>query len=323
MIYIFIFITGFHDEGNLIATVITSRSLNVYLIFLLACISQFVGTMLLGTKVATSIVTSIFNFDVIVTEIQKIPAIICAAMIGATAWNIITWVLGIPSSSSHAIIGGLMGPFIIQFGPNAINGSGLVLNVLVPLFLSPIIGYAFGYALYKFNIIFFGKKDMRYAKLTKIFQAFTCVLINAFQGSNDAQKGIGVLALLAISSADTALSINTGTVFFSAVAISLGLILGGFKMIRSVGTKIYGVRPIHSMSAQASSTAVIISASLSGFPVSGTQIVNSAIMGVGAADRPNAVGWEYAKNMLIAWIITIPSAFLLSSFFYSIIRIFR
>jgi len=320
LIFLFIFITGFHDEGNLIATIITSRSLNVYVIFTLAFVSQFLGTIFLGTKVAVRTISNLLNLDQITKDPKEMSVMICAAMLSAIIWNIITWIFRIPSSSSHAIVGGLMGPFIVKFGIGAIQLNGLVFSVLLPLFTSPLIGYVFGFLIYKINVVCFGKHGIRIKNMFRLSQVITCASINAFQGSNDAQKGIGVLALLLMAgSSSGSLNISGRMLFWSALAISSGLIIGGLRIIKSVGTKIYCVKALHSMSAQVSALAVIGSASLLGFPISGTQIVNSAILGVGAADRPNAVGWEYAKRMLTAWVITIPAALLLSAGFYLIL----
>lgn len=318
-IFAFIFITGFHDEGNLIATIITSRSLNVHVIFVLAFLSQFFGTVFLGTKVAYGTINGLLNLELVGRYPEKVPMAVFAAILAAVVWNVITWISAIPSSSSHALVGGLLGPFLIIFGADAVNGRGLILSVLVPLFTSPMIGYAVGILLFRLCRWSFSRHSVRAGRTLRGTQILTCILINAFQGSNDAQKGIGVLALLALSTGEKRLQTKEGTILLAALALSSGLVLGGLKMIRSVGTRIYGVRPLHSMCSQVSATSVIISASLLGFPISGTQIVNSAIMGVGAADRPNAVGWEYAKSMLTAWVVTIPAAFALSSFFYLIL----
>lgn len=323
LIFLFIFITGFHDEGNLIATIITSRSLNHRFIFLIAFLSQLFGTLFLGTNVARKTVSNIFALDRILQDPGNVSAMICASMLGAIAWNIVTWVGKIPSSSSHALVGGLMGPFVVQYGFSCINVSGLILFVLFPLFTSPFIGYLVGYAVYKCSRVLLGGRHIRIKKYLTASQIATCVLINAFQGSNDAQKGMGVMALLTMACLNgTTLSVSNNVILFSALSISFGLVLGGLKMIKSVGVKIFNVKSMHSMSAQLSSTAVIVSASALGFPISGTQIVNSSILGVGAADRPNAVGWVYAKNMLMAWGITIPASFLLSAGIYLIFRCF-
>lgn len=318
LIFLYIFITGFHDESSLVATIITSRSLNFLLVLFLAFVALFFGTMFLGTKVAYGTVEGLLKINGIVSNAEKIPAMISATVLGAVLWDIVTWVTGIPSSSSHALIGALLGPFFFQFGTGIVNIQGMIWNVLIPLFLSPIIGYALGYFIFRISRKCFVGHGQSIVKFVKGIQIVTCILINAFQGSNDAQKGLGVLLLLSLSFDDSKFILPASSMFIAALCISFGLILGGFKMIKNVGTKIFGVHRLHSMSAQISSASVIISASLFGFPVSGTQIVNSAIMGTGTADRPNAVGWEYAKNMVAAWLITIPAAFLLSSGLYFI-----
>lgn len=321
LIFLFLFITGFHDESSLIATIVTSRSLKAVLIFVLAFLSQFAGTCFLGTKVAKSTIYGLFDVARIRSNPREVPTIVCAAMLGAITWNIITWVGSIPSSSSHAIVGGLMGPFILEFGFSVINAKGILSSVLLPLFLSPVIGFFFGYMIFRFSEYFFKGCDIRVKKLFQGTQISTCVLINAFQGSNDAQKAMGIIALLLMIQNDSLqFSLSKGTILISALTIASGLLLGGMRMIKNVGTKIYSVRSLHSMCAQAASLTVIGLASILGFPVSGTQIVNSSIFGVGAADRPNAVGWLYAKNMLTAWVITIPVSFLISSGFYLILR---
>lgn len=313
LVCLFILITGFHDEGNLIATIITSRSLNMRFAFILACISQFFGTLFLGTKVAFGTVTGTIQLDKITKSGDEISKIVCAAMISAIIWNLVTWVFCIPSSSSHAIIGSLAGAFFVSCGLQSINLSGLLFSVLLPLFTSPIIGYGMGYIIYHISRFCFMKFQMRNKKPYQVVQVITCILMNAFQGSNDAQKGMGIMAILfTFTMHRPQLELPNYAALISALLISSGLVCGGMKMIRSVGTTIYRVRRIHSMSSQISATMVIVSASLFGYPISGTQIVNSAILGVGAADRPNAVGWFYAKNMLLTWIITIPSTFLLS-----------
>lgn len=322
LIFLYIFITGFHDEGNLIATVIASRSLKPVLIFLLAFLSQFTGVLFLGTKVAKSTIFGLFNIKILQFHSAEIPIMVCAAVLGAIVWNLITWVVRIPSSSSHAIIGGLMGPFVMKYGFSAINGKGIVLSVLMPLFTSPIMGFIIGYWLFSLSQRFLNGCSTRVKKPLQKLQIVTCTLTNAFQGSNDAQKGMGIFGLLIMAqTGNDDFSLPSYIIFFSALIIALGLLIGGSRMIKSVGTKIYNVKALHSMSAQVSSLAVVVVASTLGFPVSGTQIVNSAIFGVGVADGPNAVGWLYAKDMLTAWLITIPASFALSSLFYWIIHL--
>lgn len=317
LILVFTFITGFHDEGSLIATIIASRSLNTSVIFTVAFLAQFLGTLFLGTKVAIHTVSNVLDISFIQRDMDEIPLMVCAAMAGAVIWNLVTWVLQIPSSSSHAIVGGLLGAFLFHYGPGVVCVTGLLLGVLLPLFLSPMIGFVFGFILFRLNRRCFRGSRSDAKKLLCFSQITTSALINAFQGSNDAQKSMGVFALLWFANSGSGeLTVPDNTILWTALAISLGLLLGGMKMIRSVGTKIYSVRTLHSMSAQVSSLTVIILSSLLGFPISGTQIVNSSILGVGTADRPNAVGWTYAKSMLLTWGTTIPATLLISGGLY-------
>lgn len=293
--------------------------MNIKVIFGVAFFSQFAGTCLLGTKVANSTVNGLFHVETIQKDSGGVFAMICAAVLGATVWNVITWINGIPSSSSHAIVGGLMGPFVVKYGFAVINVRGMLFSILLPLFTSPVIGFLFGYLIYWVNQKLFSGRGIRVRSLFQGSQAATCVLINAFQGSNDAQKAMGIFALLLMArNGSWSFSVPEPVILLSALTIAAGLLLGGTRMIRSVGTKIYSVKRLHSMSAQTSSLIVVGLASALGFPVSGTQIVNSSILGVGAADRPNAVGWLYAKDMLTAWLVTIPVSFLISAGFYLI-----
>lgn len=319
LVYIFVLITGFHDEGNLIATIISSKSLSPARVFLIACISQFAGTMIIGNKVARTMALGIIKVQYIAGN--NIYLIIAAALLGAILWNIITWHYCIPSSSSHAIVGGIMGPFVVSFGFKVLNIRSIAVAILLPLFMSPLIGYIIGYWMMKFSNFVCTRFSVNINKLFKNMHIITLVLINMEQGSNDAQKGLGIILMLMISRyrfSGAELPINVK--FVTALMISVGLILGGYKMIKAIGTKIYKVKPFHSINAQLTSLLIIFTASKIGAPISGTQVVNSSIVGVGAAERPNAVGWEYVKNMIVGWFITIPCSFLISSAIYIVLE---
>lgn len=318
-VYVFIFITGFHDEGSLIATIISSKSLSPISVFLVACISQFAGTMIIGNKVARTMAFGIIKIQYITGN--NIYAIIASGLIGAILWNIITWCYCIPSSSSHAIVGGIMGPFVVCFGFKVLNIHSILFMILLPLFMSPVIGYAIGYWMMKFGNFICTRFSVNINKLFKDMHIITLILINMEQGSNDAQKGLGIILMLMISRySSSSIALPLDVKFITALMISSGLIMGGYRMIKSIGTKIYKVKPFHSINAQLSALLIIFAASKIGVPISGTQVVNSSIVGVGAAERPNAVGWEYVQNMIIGWFITIPCSFLISSAIYMVLR---
>lgn len=319
LVYIFVLITGFHDEGNLIATIITSKSLSPTRVFLVACISQFAGTMIIGNKVARTMALGIIKVQYI--KGNNIYLIVASALIGAILWNIITWHYCIPSSSSHAIVGGVMGPFVVKFGFKVLNIHSIAFMIFLPLFMSPFIGYIIGFCMMKFSNFACTRFSVNINKLFKNMHIITLVLINMEQGSNDAQKGLGIILMLMISRYGlSGVELPLSVKFVTALMISGGLILGGYKMIKAIGTKIYKVKPFHSINAQIASLLIIFTASKIGAPISGTQVVNSSIVGVGAAERPNAVGWEYVQNMIIGWFITIPCSFMISSAIYMVLK---
>lgn len=319
LVFIFVLITGFHDEGNLIATIISSKSLNPVKVFLTACISQFAGTILIGNKVSKTMAFGIVKTSYLINN--NIDLIIASALTGAILWNIITWHYCIPSSSSHAIIGGIMGPFAVSFGFKAINIHTIIISILLPLFLSPLLGYWAGYRIMKLSNFLCRRSSVLVNKIFKKMHLFTLIFINIEQGSNDAQKGLGIIFMLMISKYKTSsMDLPLKIKVITAVMISAGLLFGGFKMIKAIGTKIYKVKPVHSLNAQMASALIIFTASKIGAPISGTQVVNSAIVGVGAAERPNAIGWQYVGNMVIGWFITIPCSFIISSLAYLLLK---
>lgn len=320
-IFIYIFITGFHDEGNLIATIISSRSISIRSAFITAATAQFLGTAILGTTVASTMGKDIIKFKYIMTNSRDVYIMIFAGLLGAVIWNLITWFLGIPSSSSHALIGGIIGPFIVQYGVDSINIYGIFIKVLLPLFLSPIIGFLIGYIVMNITSNILRTTGPSINKILKKLQYITVFILNAGQGANDAQKAMGIIAIIMLVGGFTqSFKLPLWIKVVSALMISSGLIFGGLRMIKSVGTKIYRVKPFHSFNAQLSSLFIVITAAIIGAPTSGTQIVNSSVLGVGAGERPKAVRWQFAKSMVMAWIVTIPASFLVSSLIYMVVK---
>ncbi len=320
-VFVHIFITGFHDEGNLIATIISSRSIKARTAFALAAFSQFLGTFFLGTSVASTIGKSIIKQDFLFKDPNKLQLMLLAVILSTITWNVITWYLEIPTSSSHALIGGLLGPFFVEYGLKAINITGVMTKVILPLFLSPIIGFFVGYTIMGISVTVLRGYGPGVNKLLKRLQFLTIFLLNSSQGTNDAQKGMGIIAI-AILQANTVknFSIPLWIKLISALMISTGLVLGGLKMVKSVGARIYKVKPLHSFNAQLASIIVIVPSNMIGAPISGTQIINTSIMGVGAKERPNGVRWYFVKSMMIAWIVTIPFSFIMSVILYLIMR---
>ncbi len=299
---IFDFINGFHDTANAIATVISTRVLNPKVAILMAAGLNFAGA-LSGTAVAKTIGSGIVG-----TNVSQ--EVVIAALIGAIVWNLITWYLGVPSSSSHALIGGLVGGGIAQAGLNQVNWSILWNKVLIPFLGSPVVGFFGGWILMnmllaifaKFSPVFVGRFFRRGQVLSSAFMAFS-------HGSNDAQKTMGIITLSLIASHQIPAQpfhVPLWVIILSATAMALGTASGGWRIIRTMGTKLVQLTPIHGFAAETSAASVIEVASRLGFPLSTTHVISSTILGVGSSKRFKSVRWIVARGMFQAWIFTIP-----------------
>jgi PiT family inorganic phosphate transporter len=307
---VFDFLNGMHDSSNIVATMISSRAFRPQVALGITAIAEFTGPFLFGVAVAKTIGEDVVQPNSITMEV------IIAALIGAILWNLATWFLGIPSSSSHALIGGFLGSVIVGAGFDVIKLSGLE-KILIALFASPIIGFIVGFLLTK--LIFFLARRAT-PKINKFFnrsQLITALALAFSHGTNDAQKTMGVITLgLLTTGVIDQFMVPTWVVAVSAGAIALGTSFGGWRLIRTLGGKFYKIRPVHSFAAQLTSASVILTASLFGGPVSTTQVVSSAIIGVGSSERLSKVRWGVAVDIVTAWIITIPATGLISAGVY-------
>lgn len=310
---IFDFLNGMHDSSNIVATVISSRAMNPRAALFMTAIGEFSGPFLFGVAVAKTVGAGLLDPTVVSLQVML------AALIGAIAWNLITWYLGIPSSSSHALVGGLLGAAITASGISVVIFSGLY-KILVALFLSPIIGLFAGFLITR--IIYFLSRwaSPRINNRFRAFQVFTSFGLALSHGTNDAQKTMGVITLgLLISGEISEFTVPFWVIFVSASAIALGTSLGGWRLIRTLGGRIMKIRPVHGFASQLSGAAVIMGAALLGGPVSTTQVMSSSIMGSGAAERINKVRWHVGQEMLVAWMLTIPTAAIIAALFYLLI----
>lgn len=310
---IFDFLNGMRDSSNIVATMISSRAFSPRRALSIAAVAEFLGPFLFGIVVAKTIGDEIVQSSVLTLSV------IAAALIGAIIWNLITWYFGIPGSSSHALIGGMMGAVITGSGIEAIKFGGLN-KVLIALFAFPLIGFAFGFLMTRF--IYFLARDAtpRVNELFKRGQWFTAIAMAFGQGTNDAQKTMGIIALsLVIGGTLPTFQVPTWVVVVSAAAIAIGTSFGGWRLIRTLGGRFYKIRPLHSFSTQLSSAVVILTASFFGVPVSASQVVSSAIIGVGSAERASKVRWSVAEEIITSWLITIPASALLSAGVYWLI----
>lgn len=312
---IFDFINGFHDTANAIATSVSTKALSPRYAILIAAGLNFAGA-LSGTAVAATI-----GQNIVPPQIVTGPIII-AALIGAIFWNLFTWYFGIPSSSSHALIGGLIGAVIAAFGVEAVLWHGFWI-ILAGLLLSPLVGAAMGSIV--MTVLFWVFKDSSPARINNGFRKLQVVsaCMAAFaHGSNDAQKSMGIITLALLGGGFmTVFTVPLWVKVACALSMALGTAVGGWKIIRTMGGKIFRIEPINGFAADFSSAIVIYSASLMGAPVSTTHVVSSSIMGVGAAKRIKGVRWNIARQIIIAWVITIPSSAVISILIYNIWKI--
>jgi len=310
---IFDFLNGIHDSSNIVATMVSSRAFRPSVALGVTAIAHFLGPFIFGVAVARTI-----GHDIVVTEAITI-TVLLAALISAISWNLITWFLGIPSSSSHALIGGMMGAVIVGSGISAIKWEGLE-KVLFALFFSPIIGLVLGF--FFTRLVFFLSRGAS-PKINWFFkrsQIISALALAFSHGTNDAQKTMGVITLgLVITGVLPTFEVPLWVVAISAGAIALGTAFGGWRLIKTLGAKFYKIRPVHGFCSQMTSAFVILSASLIGGPVSTTQVVSSSIMGVGSAERLSKVRWGVAGEILVAWLVTIPATGLFAAVIYFVI----
>lgn len=309
----FDFLNGFHDSSNIVATMISSRAFRPRIALGITAIAEFSGPFLFGVAVAKTIGHEVVAPGTITIEV------IFAALLSAIAWNVFTWFFGIPSSSSHALIGGIIGAVGIGAGLDAIQLSGLE-KILIALFTSPIIGLVSGYLFTKLVFFLARGASPRINWFFKRSQIITAVALALSHGTNDAQKTMGVITLgLVTTGYLPEFYVPVWVIALSAGAIAIGTAFGGWRLIKTLGAKFYKIRPVHGFSAQVTSAAVILGAAMLGGPVSTTQVVSSAIMGVGSAERLSKVRWGVAGNIAVAWLLTIPSTALVAAGAYWLI----
>lgn len=306
---VFDFTNGAHDCANAIATVVSTKVLSPRTAVMMAATLNLVGAFL-GTKVATTLGSGIVNPDMV----ASCQPLVLAALFGAIGWNLITWYFGIPSSSSHALIGGLMGAAVAFAGMDTLNGGSIVEKILLPLVLSPLAGFAVGFLFMLIIALVFGRSPRN--KLTRAFtrlQILSAAFMATSHGLNDAQKTMGVitLALFIFNEIDT-IFVPFWVKCLCAMAMACGTALGGWKIVKTMGHKIFRLEPVHGFAAETSAALVITGASMFGAPISTTHTITACIFGVGSTKRLSAVRWGVAGNLVVAWILTIPASGLIA-----------
>ena len=306
MALVFDYINGFHDTANAIATVVSTRVLSPRSAIILAAVLNFVGA-LVAQNVAKTIASGLVDKSFVNQSV------ILSAILGAIIWNLITWKYGIPSSSSHALIGGLCGAAISRGGIGALKLDGLKEKVLVPLVMSPIIGVAIGFVL--MAVIYLIARKIRSNNALMIFkplQILSSSLMAFSHGSNDAQKSMGIITLALVAGGfiphSDKVIIPLWVMLSCALVMALGTAAGGWRIIKTMGHKILRMEPPQGFAAETGASIVILLASKLGIPVSTTHVISSSIFGVGLAKNKNAVRWIVARDMIFAWVLTIPAS---------------
>ncbi|MEW6366958.1 MAG: inorganic phosphate transporter [Acidobacteriota bacterium] len=301
----FDYTNGAHDAANAIATVVSTKVLSPRAAVVMSATLNFGGAML-GTRVAETIGKGIVDPKMILDS----HCLLLASVLAAIAWNSFTWWLGLPSSSSHALIGGLIGAAVVECGWSVLQYRSILEKVVVPLFVSPLAGLIAGYFL--MVLIAWLTHGLRYRTASAAFkrlQILTAGFMSVSHGSNDAQKTMGLITLSLLSyGLIPSLTVPLWVKLACAGAISLGTMTGGWKIIRTMGHKIFRMRPVHGFAAEIAASTVIFSASLFGAPISTTHVISSSVLGVGSAQRWTAVKWRVAGEMVSAWVFTIPCA---------------
>ena len=328
----FEFINGFHDTANAVATVIYTKAMPPHLAVILSGCFNFLGVLLGGVGVAYAIV-HLLPVELLISTNTAYGLVMVFSMLSAAiAWNLGTWYFGIPSSSSHALVGGLIGAVVVSVGSDHVvwgfgelaggHITGIV-KVLAALILSPLVGFWFGFLVHRLLTSVLVAANPAANSRLRAIQYVTAAGLAFSHGANDAQKSMGILTLvLLLGGFIPTFEVPFWVMLACATSITLGILSGGWRIVRTLGFAIYRVRPIHALGSQLTSALVIFAASAGGAPVSTTHVVATSIMGIGASERPRAVRWSKASDIAMTWIITIPGAALVAIQAYALVNLF-
>lgn len=296
------FLNGLHDSSGLVATAISSRSINPRVALIVASLAEFAGPFIFGTAVAETIGKDLITASAITLDVLLV------AISSAIIWNLVTWYLGLPSSSTHALLGGLIGAVSVAHGYQALQFAGFA-KVLFALFVSPVIGLVVGYVFMSQTLDVMAHFTPRISGFFTRVQVLNVIALALSHGTNDGQKSMGLIALaLVAANTQNDFTIPLWVTLLVAIAMTLGVNSAGWRIMKTLGGRIYRLRPVHAFAAQSASAAIVLIAALIGAPVSTTQVVSTTIMGVGSAERISGVRWGTAGQIVIGWLLTIPAS---------------
>ena len=315
---VFDFTNGAHDSANAIATVVSTKVLSPRTAVLMAASLNLIGAML-GDQVATTLGKGVVNPDML----SGSQLLVLAALLGAIGWNLITWYVGIPSSSSHALIGGLIGATVVHAGFSALNGASILEKIILPLFMSPLAGFFAGFLLMELITILCWHFNRR--KTNNFFhhiQVCSSAFMAISHGLNDAQKTMGIITLaLYLFGEIEVIHVPFWVKILCASAMATGSAIGGWKIVKTMGHKIFKLEPVHGFAAETSASLVISAASMFGAPISTTHTITACIFGVGSTKRLSAVRWNVAGQLVTAWLLTIPAAAIMGGVAFGLLHL--
>jgi inorganic phosphate transporter, PiT family len=313
----FDFTNGFHDTANSIATSVSTRALSPRVAVISAAILNFLGAFV-SLEVAATIAKGILDTDAITLDV------VLAGLVGAITWNLITWYLGLPSSSSHALIGGVSGAAVAAAGWDVVKWDGLKDKVLIPSLVAPILGFVFAAAL--MVIVLWLIRRRAPSRVNRVFRRLQLVsgaFVAFTHGTNDAQKTMGIISLALVATGHLnpdKFDVPTWVIASSAIAMGLGTYAGGWRIIRTMGHKMVKMQPVHGFAAETTAALILHGTATLGIPVSTTHVISTSIMGVGATKRLSAVKWGVVERIIWAWVLTLPVTGLLG---YGLVRLAR
>lgn len=328
VVLLFDYTNGFHDAANVVATVVASNAMTPRQAVVIVSVFEFLGPVLSGTAVANTLGGIVHLGDI---DAAQSLLVVVSGLVGAILWNILTWLKGIPSSSSHALVGALAGVVSFGFGPEHVvwGFSDLVRSgefhgvakVLLALLISPIVGFGCGFLLHRIVRRQLNRATPRANIWLRRSQYVTAAGLAFSHGANDGQKSMGVLTLvLLLGGFIDSFVVPKWVIFACASAITLGILSGGWRIVRTLGFAIFKVRPLHALDSQLTSALVVFGSSMLGAPVSTTHVVSTAIMGVGTAERPRSVHWDKAREIALTWVVTIPGSAIMAILVYVVLR---
>ena len=320
LILIFSLTNGMKDGSNVMATAVASRSIKRKYALIIVSLAEFSGPFVFGTPVAHTVAKGIINVDILPGGTESV-LLILSGIIGAIVWNFLTWFLRMPTSSSFALVGGLIGPVLYKYRMDAIPWNIFLVKVIGAMFLSPILGMIVGFLAYRFLSALLSNATLKMGRVIKRIQIASLIFLGINHGNNDSQKAMGIIALqLYLSGITSDIVVPFWVILISISTLTIGISFGGTKIIKTVGYKIFKIRPLHSFASQLSASTILLFSNLFGAPVSTTQIISSSVVGVGSAFRSKGVRWSLIITIVWSWLLTIPLAGIVSAGFYILLR---